>query len=288
MLRSLRRLLQPPRQPGPRNDRQQPADHARPRPAGGGTPGPFHRRDWAVQCHRRAPIPHRSPSANLSPSDFTVSGEGNFDYVRCPALADDPAWKAYVASSKIELPRRIPHHGAVKTFEQSIIPQKERRLAASRRELQLLRSRTAKQYVTVPIALPEITVTGSPLPIASTAPDAGMIPPRPRPAPAKRVPSQPPRHRLPADEPHPGLSPDPGSGPSRAGLLSCRCSARSCSSFVPASRPDDGRAERALRQHSLQQEEDAMADAVRRGDAPAFFLGRAPCRPVATRRAVER
>jgi hypothetical protein len=35
--------------------------------------------------------------------------------------------------------------------------------------------------------------------------------------------------------------------------------------------PDDDRAERALRRRSLQQEEDAMAEAVRRGDAVAFF-----------------
>jgi len=37
------------------------------------------------------------------------------------------------------------------------------------------------------------------------------------------------------------------------------------------SAPDDDRAERALRLRSLQQEEDAMAEAVRRDDALAFF-----------------
>jgi hypothetical protein len=42
--------------------------------------------------------------------------------------------------------------------------------------------------------------------------------------------------------------------------------------FHSRSSPDDDRAARPLRRRSLQQEEDAMAEAVRRGDALAFFV----------------
>src|SRR5260221_3290043 len=54
---------------------------------------------------------------------FTVSGEGNFDYVRCPTLSDDPVWKTYVPSSRTNYLNES-HTRAVKTFEQAVIPQK--------------------------------------------------------------------------------------------------------------------------------------------------------------------
>ena len=54
---------------------------------------------------------------------FTVTGEGNFDYVRAPTLAADPAWKTYTASSKITY-QDESHIQAMKIFEQAIIPLK--------------------------------------------------------------------------------------------------------------------------------------------------------------------
>jgi BatD DUF11 like domain len=96
---------------------------------------------------------------------FSVAGEGNFDYVRCPALPDAPGWKAYVPSAKTAY-RNESHTNAVKTFQQSIIPQKNGNLQLPAAIFIYFDPET-KQYVNVPIALPEITVTGSLAPAAS-------------------------------------------------------------------------------------------------------------------------
>ena len=102
---------------------------------------------------------------------FTVSGQGNFDYVRCPALPDDPAWKAYVSSSKTDYLDESHTH-AVKTFEQAVIPRKNGNVPLPPASFSYF-DPAAKQYVTVPVALPEITVTGSPVPLAPALPGGG-------------------------------------------------------------------------------------------------------------------
>jgi len=202
--------------------------------------------------------------------DFSVAGEGNFDYVRCPVLAEDPAWKQYVASSKVNY-RDEGHMDGVKSFEQSIVPKKNGELPLPAASFSYF-DPTAKQYVTVPIPLPVITVTGSPTPIASTAPEADND--------STSVAATTPTseflpNRLDAGSLRTSLIPvyrqtwfwAVQSGmlvlPLLGGLL-----------FLMRARitPDDGSAERAQRQHSMQQEEDAMAAAVRRDDAVAFFI----------------
>jgi hypothetical protein len=102
---------------------------------------------------------------------FTVGGEGNFDYVRCPTLPDDPAWKTYVPKSSINYLNESHTH-AVKTFEQAVIPRKNGNVPLPPASFSYF-DPTAKQYVTVPIALPEITVTGAPTPLASASPGGG-------------------------------------------------------------------------------------------------------------------
>ncbi|MEI9998338.1 MAG: BatD family protein [Verrucomicrobiota bacterium] len=54
---------------------------------------------------------------------FTVDGDGNFDYVRCPALADDPEWRTYTPSSRTNFRDEARTRGE-KLFEQAVIPLK--------------------------------------------------------------------------------------------------------------------------------------------------------------------
>src|SRR5260221_10308756 len=103
---------------------------------------------------------------------FTVSGEGNFDYVKCPDLADDPAWKSYVPASKTDY-QDDSRTQAAKTFEQAVIPQKNGAVPLPQATFGYF-DPTTKQYVAVPIALPAITVTGPPL--ATTTPAASAPP----------------------------------------------------------------------------------------------------------------
>jgi len=201
---------------------------------------------------------------------FTVSGDGNFDYIRCPALPDDPAWKTYVASSKTNYLDES-HTRAVKTFEQSIIPQKNGNVPLPTASFSYFDPGT-KQYVTVPVALPEITVTGSPLPVASTTSGSGSdsIAASAPPVVAGFLPN-----RLEIGATRTSLTPvyrEPWFWGVQAGLISLPLVGALLLFLRSRSTPDNGRVERALRQRSLQQEEDAMTDAVRRGDAVAFFV----------------
>jgi len=201
---------------------------------------------------------------------FTVSGEGNFDYVRCPALPEDPAWKAYMPKSGTNYTDEA-RTNAVKTFEQSIIPQVNGTLQLPAATFSYF-DPTTKQYVTVPIALPAITVTGSPLPIASTTSDGGndsavALSPAPE---AGFLPN-----RLDLGSPQRNLIPvfrQPWFWAVQSGFV-----------FLPMvgalflflhfrNLPDAGVAERARRQNSLRLETEAMTEAVGRNDALAFFL----------------
>jgi hypothetical protein len=201
---------------------------------------------------------------------FTVSGEGNFDYVRCPTLPDDPAWKTYVPSAKTSYADESHTH-AVKTFEQAVIPQKNGNIPLPPASFSYF-DPTAKQYVIVPIALPEITVTGSPTPLASASPGGGTD--------STAAPTAPQAlgflpNRLELGSPRMSLTPvyrQPWFWAVQGGLIALPLLGALLLLLRSRSRPDDERAERALRQRSLHQEEDAMAEAVRRGDALAFFV----------------
>jgi hypothetical protein len=200
---------------------------------------------------------------------FTVGGEGNFDYVRCPTLTDDPAWKTYVPKSSTDYLNDESHTHAVKTFEQAVIPQKNGNVPLPPAGFSYF-DPTAKQYVTVPIALPEITVTGSPAPLASAspdsendsaaatlAPDAGFLP-----------------NRQEIGSPRMSLAPvyrQPWFWAVQGGLIALPLLGALFLFLRSRSTPDDGRAERASHQRSLQQEEIAMTEAVQRNDALAFF-----------------
>ncbi|MCE0523026.1 MAG: BatD family protein [Methylacidiphilales bacterium] len=201
---------------------------------------------------------------------FSVNGEGNFDYVRCPVLADDPAWKAYVPGSKTDYLDESRTR-AVKTFEQAVIPQKSGVLPLPQASFSYF-DPTAKQYVTVPIALPEITVTGSAAPLASTSPDSATD--------AAAAISTPPAIGFLPNRPEAGstqmnLTPvyrQPWFWAVQGGLISLPLLGVLLFFLRARSTPDPERTERARRQRSLQQEEEAMAEAVQRDDALAFFL----------------
>jgi hypothetical protein len=201
---------------------------------------------------------------------FSVSGEGNFDYVRCPTLPDDPAWKTYVPSSKTTYQDESRTH-AVKTFEQAVIPQKNGNVPLPPASFSYF-DPTTKQYVTVPIALSEITVTGSPTALAAAAPGGGADSTTASAAPktTELVPN-----RLEIGAPRMSLTPvyrQSWFWAVQGGLICLPLLGALFLFLRSRSTPDDGRVERALRRHSQQQEEDAMAEAVRRGDALAFFV----------------
>ncbi|HEV3270600.1 MAG TPA: BatD family protein [Candidatus Methylacidiphilales bacterium] len=201
---------------------------------------------------------------------FTVSGNGNFDYVRCPALPDDPAWKTYVPSSRTDYMDES-HTRAIKTFEQAVIPKNNGNVPLPAASFSYF-DPDAKHYVTVPIALPAITVTGSAAPIAPASPggetDSTMASAGPK---AEFLPN-----RLEIGSLQTSLAPvyrRPWFWAVQGGLVLLPLLA-ALFLFLRSrfTTPDDSRGERARRRRSLQQEEDAMAESVRRGDAVAFFV----------------
>jgi hypothetical protein len=203
---------------------------------------------------------------------FTVSGEGNFDYVRCPTLPDDPAWKAYVPKSSTNYLNDESRTSAVKTFEQSVIPRKNGSLPLPPASFSYF-DPTTKQYVTVPIALPEIAVTGpadSIAPATSLANQAGATAEPDAPAASALLPN-----RADAGSPRSSLAPvyrEPWFWLVQGGLI-CLCLLGVLFLFLrPRFTPDDRRAERASRLRSLLQEEEAMNEATGRGDILAFFI----------------
>jgi hypothetical protein len=201
---------------------------------------------------------------------FTVRGEGNFDYVRCPTLTDDPNWKTYAPKSGTNYQNEA-RTNAVKTFEQSVIPKRNGDLHLPAASFSYFDPST-KQYVTVPITLPVVTVTGSPMPIASAssadANDSTTAPATP--ATVGFLPN-----RLDLGDPRLSLAPvfrQPWFWAVQGGFVFLPVLGALFLFFHLRSAPDDGSAERAQRQRSLHQEEDAMSEAVRRNDAVAFFL----------------
>jgi len=203
---------------------------------------------------------------------FIVSGEGNFDYVKCPNLAPDPAWKSYVPSSKIDY-HDESHTQGVKTFEQAFIPQKNGNLPLPAASFSYF-DPTTKQYVTVPVSLPSINVTGS-LPAAATASGNPANPDS-----STTVQAAPPTsnllpNRVEIGTPQSSLVPvyhQPWFWAIQGGLIFCLILGALFTCFRSPQHSDDFQTERASRLHTMHQEEDAMSEAVRRGDAGAFFL----------------
>lgn len=111
---------------------------------------------------------------------FTVTGEGNFDYVHSPPLTADAAWKTYTASAKMNYEDEA-HTQGTKSFEQAIIPLKNGKLEIPAADFSYF-DPDKKQYIIIPVALPPIIVTGTPAaPVtaasATTSGSSGAIPP---------------------------------------------------------------------------------------------------------------
>jgi len=199
---------------------------------------------------------------------FTIRGQGNFDYVRCPALASDPEWKTYAPRSTTNYLEES-HTNAVKIFEQSVIALKNGNVPLPAASFSYFDPGT-RQYVTVPMILPDIVVTGQPTPLASESLDdtnASL------PVAAPRAEFLPNRQEI--GSPQMSLAPayrQPWFWGVQTGLISLPVLGALFLILRTRLRPDNEGAERALRRRSLQQEEEAMAEAVRRNDAMAFFL----------------
>jgi len=203
---------------------------------------------------------------------FTVTGTGNFDYVRAPALGADPAWKSYVASSKITY-QDESHTQAMKTFEQAVIPQKGGPLKLPDASFSYF-DPDIKQYVTIPVTMPVINVTGSaaPPPVVASTADTGAADATAS-APANPTPAALAPNRLNFGT----LTTDLAPAYQRTwfwvvqgALLLAILAGLVLSAFGPR-RDDPARGESALRHASLRREEDAMSRAAQAGDAVQFF-----------------
>jgi len=202
---------------------------------------------------------------------FTITGTGNFDYVRAPALAPSPAWKAYNATSKTTYQDEA-NTQAMKIFEQAIIPQRNGVLPLPAATFSYFDPDT-KQYVSVPVQLPSVSVTGDmpATPAAAstgtTADSTAAAPTLGAPAPAGFAPN-----RLNFGWLTPSMVPAYRSTwfwIAQAVLLLLLVAGVVASLLRP--RNDLVRGERAFRLTSLRREEDAMDQAVREGDAVKFF-----------------
>jgi BatD DUF11 like domain len=203
---------------------------------------------------------------------FTVTGVGNFDYVRCPFLPDDSAWKTYVPTSKTNyLERDESRTHASKEFMQSVVALKNGNVplqVATFSYFDLLQ----KRYVTTPIPFPSITVTGSPLPVSESAPattgDATTTAAA-TPKPFEFVPN-----RLEMGSTFASLTPIYRKAwfwYVQGGLFGLACLGALFFVFRPRTIEDKSRAERTRLHSSQLQEEQVMADAIQRNDPLAFF-----------------
>jgi hypothetical protein len=201
---------------------------------------------------------------------FTISGMGNFDYVRCPQLPEDPAWKTYVATSKTDF-QDESHTRAVKTFDQSIVPKTNGNLQLGAAAFSYFDPST-KEYVTVPVALPAITVTGSPVPAASASTgDANDVTSSPVTPKSDDFLA----NRLEIGHPRLDLQPvyrHAWFWVAQGGLLGLPLLGGIFLFIRSRSKPDAGRIARERLHRSQQQEEESMAEAVRRNDPLTFFL----------------
>jgi hypothetical protein len=199
---------------------------------------------------------------------FTVTGQGNFDYVRCPTLADDPAWKTYVPSSKTNFQDESRTQGT-KDFEMAVIPLKNGSVPLPPCSFSYFDA-SAKQYVTLPINLPTITVTGSMTP-STTAPEA--VSDATTGAMTSQSGFRP--NRIDSGATRTSLTPAYRHGwfwAIQGGLLSAIVLALLMVLLPTRSTPSSDAAARLERENSLGREVDAMSEAVQRGDAHAFFL----------------
>ena len=196
---------------------------------------------------------------------FGIRGTGNFDYVRCPVLADDPHWKTYAPTSSMSFADEMQTQGA-KTFVLWALPQKNGNVRLPPASFSFFNPRL-RQYVIDPIELPAIAVTGAmPAPATPATPEttASNVP-------AASTDSFAP-NRAELGDVEPSMLPIyrsawfwPIQGALVAlpllGLLTRRLA-----------RTGSDNTESASRRRTLRQEESAMSEAARQGDARTFFL----------------
>jgi hypothetical protein len=204
--------------------------------------------------------------------DFSVSGEGTFDQVTCPTLAPDPAWKSYVASGKMQYTDES-HTQGEKTFHQAIIPRKNGVLPLPAASFSYF-DPAAKNYVTVPIPLPAITVTGATQEAAAApaTPDANQAVAT---APAAPAGAEFAPNRLEFGSLRTNLAPayrQPWFWISQGALLALLLVAGVGLFVYRHRRRDQARLEYQMRRRSLQELEQAMSSAVQRGDVAGFFF----------------
>jgi hypothetical protein len=198
---------------------------------------------------------------------FTVRGAGNFDYVRCPLLTDDPGWKSYTPRSGTNYLEESHLH-AVKTFEQSVVPRRNGNVPLPAASFSYFDPAT-KQYVTVPINLPNVVVTGTPPPTASVSSEADVSVAAPTPKPTDLLPN-----RLELGSLQGSLVPayqHPFFWGLQTVLVALPILAAALLFLRRRAAPDANLAAEESRRRSVLQEEDAMSAAARAGDAVAFF-----------------
>ncbi|HEX4141413.1 MAG TPA: BatD family protein [Candidatus Methylacidiphilales bacterium] len=200
---------------------------------------------------------------------FGVRGTGNFDYVRCPVLPDDPHWKFYAPKSSMSYADEERTQGA-KTFELSALPQWNGNVKLPRATFSYFNPRL-KQYVTVPVDLPSIAVTGAlPQPAPATTATETAAAAAPSPPVDAFAPN-----RAELGDLEASMAPvyrAPWFWAVQAALVSLPVLGLLVFGLRRWARAGQESPERAAQRRTLQQEERTMTEAVRRDDARAFFL----------------
>jgi hypothetical protein len=203
--------------------------------------------------------------------DFSISGQGNFDRVKSPVLSLGSDWKTYVPSSKINFIDES-HTQGEKTFHQAIIPQKNGTLALPPASFSYFDPGT-KKYVTLPINLPSIVVTGTPVtPVAPAPADQGgssVNSVAAAPGVSDLLPN-----RLELGFTRMNIAPvyrQPWYWLLQ-GVLLLLLGLAGLFVFLRRGSSDEAKADRIRHLRSVQEAESAMNAAVQQDDAPAFFL----------------
>ena len=199
---------------------------------------------------------------------FGVRGVGNFDYVRCPVLPNDPHWKFYAPKSSMSFIDEARTEGS-KTFELSAIPQKNGNVLFPQATFSFFDPRS-RQYITEPVNLPSIAVTGvMPHSVAEPAVTETASVTKMPPAIDDFAPN-----RTELGDLEASMAPiyqAPWFWPVQAALVALP--ALGLFIFWVQRRARSGKKDAALcSRHTLRQEELMMDEAVRKGDARAFFL----------------
>ena len=208
---------------------------------------------------------------------FTVSGQGNFDSVRCPAMAADPNWKRYSPVSQVHYQDEA-HTQGEKNFREDLIPIKNGTLSLPSASFSYF-DPAARKYVTLAIPLPSISVTGTPLPPSTLAADAASASNSSAPLPSTPGFAS---NRLDFGLLRANLTPsyrNPWFWISQAAALAAAVAAGLVFFTLSRRQPDLARIEAKLRERSLQQLEATMSTAAAQNDPVEFFL--------AARRAVQ-